>query len=78
MGKTLPQIEFAYNSMVRGSTDVQEEVQLNIEKSNNKYVATADKKRREKLFEEEDIMIVYLRRERILTERVPTEQLYPD
>jgi len=49
-----------------------------VEKSNKKYKTTADKKRREKLYEEEDMMKVYLRRERTLVERVPTEQLYPD
>jgi len=35
------------------------------EKVNDKYEATADKKRREKLFEKENMMMVYLRRERI-------------
>ena len=73
----MPQAEFAYNT-VRNSKDVQEEVQLKIEKTNKKYKATADKKRREKLFEKEDIMIMYLRRERISTKRIPTEQLNPD
>ena len=51
---------------------------LKIEKSNKKYKITADKKRREKLFEEEDMMMVYLSREIIPSERVPTEQLYQD
>ena len=49
-----------------------------MEKSNKKYKAAADKKRGEKLFKEEDMMMVYLRREKILVERVPTEQPYPD
>ena len=48
-----------------------------MEKSNKKYKAAADKKRLEKLFEEEDMMI-HLSREIIATERVPTEQLYQD
>ena len=48
-----------------------------LRKSNKKYKTTADKKRREKFFEE-DMMKVYLRRERISAERIPTEQLYPD
>ena len=45
--------------------DVQEEVQLRLEKSNAKYKATADKKMREKIFCEGDMVMVYLRRERI-------------
>jgi len=73
----LPQVEFAYNT-VHGSKNVQEEVQLKIEKTNKKYKATTDKKRREKLFKKEDMMMVYLKRERIPTERVPIEQLNPD
>jgi len=40
---------------------------LKVEKFNKKYKVTADKKRREKLFEEEDTMIIYLRREKIST-----------
>ena len=42
--QTLPQAEFVYNT-VRGSKDVQEEVQLKIKKTNKKNKATADKKR---------------------------------
>ena len=38
------QLEFACNSMIHGSTDVQEEVRLKIEKSNKKYKAVAEKK----------------------------------
>ena len=56
-----------YNNTVRCSKDVEEEVQLKIEKTNKKYKAATDKKRREKLFEEEDMMTVYLRRDRIPT-----------
>ena len=40
-------------------------VRLKLEKTNAKYKATVYKKRREKLFEEGDIVMVYLRRERI-------------
>jgi len=36
---------------------------LKLEKSNAKCKKTADKKRPEKVFEEEDMMMVYLRRE---------------
>jgi len=49
-----------------------------VEKSIMKYNVAADKKRREKLFEEEDMMMVYLRREAIPVKRVPTEQPYLD
>jgi len=45
--------------------DFQEEVQLKLEKSNAKYKATTDKKRCEKIFCEWDMVMVYLRRERI-------------
>ena len=36
-----------------------------VEKSNKKYKATADKKRREEFFEKEDMKIVYLGRENL-------------
>ena len=39
---------------------------MKIEKSNKKYKIAAEIKRRKQLFEEEDMMMVYLRRERIL------------
>ena len=45
--------------------DVQEEVRLKLEKSNVKYKEAADKKRREKIFCEGDIVMVYLQRGRI-------------
>ena len=48
------------------------------EKYNKKYKITADKKRQKEFFEEENMMMVYLMRERILAESVPTKQLYPD
>ena len=35
--------------------------QVEFDKSNKKYKATADKKRREKLFEDKYIMMIYLR-----------------
>ena len=37
---------------------------MNLEKSNVKYKAAADKKRGEKFFEERDMVMVYLRREK--------------
>jgi len=64
--QTFSQKDFAYN-MIHGSMNVQEEVRLKIEKSNKNYKATTDNKMREKLFEEKDMMMVYLRKERILT-----------
>ena len=76
--QALPQVEFVYNNTVRDSKDVQEEVQLKIEKTNKKYKTMADKKRQEKLFKEEDIMMAYLREKRIPIERVPIEKLNPD
>ena len=50
---------------------------MKIEKINKKYKMTADKKRREKLFDEEDMIMVYLRRENPNL-KSPTKQLYPD
>jgi len=61
-----------------GSKDVQENVQLKIEKTYKKYKTTTDKKRREKLFEKEDMMTIYLSREIIPAIRVPAKQLHPD
>ena len=49
-----------------------------VKKSNKKYKKIADKKKREKLFEKEDMMMVYLSGKIIPTERVPTKQLYPN
>jgi len=37
---------------------------LKLEKANAKYKATTDKKRWEKLFEERDMVMMYLRREK--------------
>ena len=48
-----------------------------VEKS-NKYKATTDKRKRDKLFEKEDTMMLYLSGEIISTERVPTKHLYAD
>jgi len=45
--------------------DVQEEIRLKLEKFNAKYKAVADKTMREKFFEEGDIVMIYLRKERI-------------
>ena len=45
--------------------NVQEEVRLKLEKFNVRYKAASDKKRRENVFEEGDMIMVYLRKERI-------------
>ena len=75
--QTLPQAEFVYNSTIHSSKDTQEEVQWKIEKINMKYKTTADKKRQEKFFNKEVMTMMNLRRDRIPTKRVPTEQLNP-
>ena len=53
--------------MAEQTIDVQKEIQMRLEKSNARYKAAADKKRREKVFEEGDMVMVYLRKERIPT-----------
>jgi len=58
---TFPWEEFAYNSMARGLTKFSltlKGVDF-VKKSNKKYKASADKKRREKFFEKEDMKIVW-------------------
>ena len=55
----------AANALAEQVLDVQDQVRLRPEKSNARYKATANKKRKDKLFEEGDIVIVYLRKERI-------------
>jgi len=64
------QIEEKFSSaasiMVEQDIEVQEEVQLKLKKSNAKYKEAADKKRREKIFCEGDMMMVYLRKREFL------------
>ena len=50
--------------MAEQTLDVQKMVQARLKKSNARYKAAADK-RREKVFEEGDMVMVYLRNERI-------------
>ena len=57
----------AVSVMVEQTINVQMEVQTRLEKSNTSCKAVADKKRREKVFEEGDMMMVYLRKERTHT-----------
>ena len=52
----------AASAMAEHILDIQEEVRLKLEKSNARYKATADKKRRENVFEEGDMIMVYLRK----------------
>jgi len=58
--------------------DVQESVRLKLEKSNAKYKETVDKKRREKVFEEVDMVMVYLRKENScwILQRVETKKVW--
>jgi len=55
----------ASNTLAEQVLDVQKSVQLKLEKSNVKYKATSDKKRREEEVFKEGDMVVYLRRERV-------------
>ena len=54
----------AASVMAEQAIDVQKEVRAKLEISNARYKAKADKRRKEKVFEEGDIIIVYLRKER--------------
>ena len=47
--------------------DVQKEVRTRLEKSSERYKVIADKRRREKVFEEGDMVMAYLKKERIST-----------
>jgi len=55
------------SAMTKQTLNVQKEVQAKLEKFNARYKTATDKKRREKVFEEGDMMMVYLRKERIPT-----------
>jgi len=56
----------AASAMAKQIQDVQEEVRLKLEKFNARYKAATDKKRREKVIEEGDMVIAYLRKEKII------------
>ena len=60
-------IEFVENYRDESRFWVHAFPQAEFDKSNKKYKATDDKRRRDKLFEERDMMMVYLRRGRIPT-----------
>ena len=51
---------------------------MKLEKINAKYKVTADKKRREILFEERDMVLSKMFNMADLYEHHPTKQLYPD
>ena len=57
----------ASSVMAEQILDVQEEFQLKLEKFNARYKAAVDKKMREKVFKEGDMMMVYLIKEGIPT-----------
>jgi len=52
----------AVSAMAEQAIDVQKEVRTRLEKFNARYKAGADKSRREKIFKEGDMMMVYLRK----------------
>jgi len=51
--------------MTKQILDLHKEVLARLEKSDARYKATTDKRRKEKVFEEGDMMMVYLRKERM-------------
>jgi len=51
--------------MAEQAIDVQKKVRIRLEKSNVRYKATANKRRREKVFKEGDMVMVGLKKERI-------------
>jgi len=53
------------NAMAEQIIDVQKDVRTRLEKSNARYKTATDKRRREKVFEEGDMIVAYLRKERI-------------
>jgi len=57
----------AASVMAEQAIDIQKEIRARLEKSNKRYKATTDK-RREKIFEKRDMVMVYLRKERIIIE----------
>ena len=55
----------AASSMAENAITVQEQVRKKLDKANARFKAQADKKRRLKVFKEGDMVMVYLRKERI-------------
>ena len=56
----------AASAMAMQAIDVQKEVRTRLEKSNARYKSAATKKRKEKVFEEGDMVMIYLRKKEIL------------
>ena len=61
----LPGMSIAAEHMADRIKAIQEEVRLNLEAANAKYKAAADRKRRVKVFEVGDLVMVYLRKGRL-------------
>jgi hypothetical protein len=62
---TLSGLSIAAENMADRIKSIQEEVRQNLEASNAKYKTVADKKRRVQTFQEGDLVMVYLRKERL-------------
>ena len=60
----LPGVGQAAENMAERIQAMQEEVRQKLEATNTKYKEAADKKRREKIFNVGDLVLVYLRKER--------------
>jgi hypothetical protein len=63
----LPGVSVAAEHLAERVKDTQEGVRQHLEKSYAKYKATADKGRRSKIFQEGDLVMVYLRKGRLPT-----------
>jgi hypothetical protein len=61
----LPSLSIAADNMAERITVIQYQVQQNLETSNAKYKAAANKKRRVHIFEAGDLVMVYLRKGRL-------------
>ena len=62
----LIEVRQAAKNMAEHIQAMQEEVRQKLEATNSKYKEVADKKRREKIFNVGDLVLVYLRKERFL------------
>jgi len=58
----LPGMSIAAEHMADKIKAIQEKVRTNLEESNAKYKAAADRKRRAKIFQIGDLVMVYLRK----------------